>query len=793
MDVKRSFGIGLKLLIFTFLTLFILPGFSTYANNLNKKNILIINSYSEGLSWTKNESDGILDTLEEAGEMFDISVEYMDWKTYPSGENLKYLHNYMKYKYYQRKIDVIISTDDAALKFALDNRAELFDNAPVVFCGVNPEGVSVLTSGKENITGVAEKVDAEGTIKAALGINPELKEIYVVFDNSESGISTWELINKAAAEVCPYIRLVPLNSGNYTAILNRAGDVGKDGIILMTTYYSDTDGNTLGFEKFTEMVCQASKVPVYHLYEFGLGHGVAGGSMLSGRVQGELAGKMALRVLNGENISDIPVYMDKTTQYMFDYKVLGLFNIKTSLVPRRSIIINNPYSVFSEYKNFFISASIIIVLLSGFIIILLFYLRRINKIKRELADSNSELSQLYEELTASDEELRIQYDELTEMQKNLVQSETRYRQLYEKMLNGYVVFEPVLDRENKIQDIRFIEYNQSYLQQMKASVSISLGQTWTEVFGTVNRNQPVYLRVLLTGETEQFEAHDAKNNQFFLVNAFKLNENQIGVVFENITNYKSAIREIRKLNEELEERVQERTQELQSAVSQLESFTYTVSHDLKSPLRAVDSYIRIIMEDYGRTINRDAAGMLTSVRNISKEMMEMINKLLLYTTASRSELNFEEVNSEDLFLACFNEMKAAYPDRNIDLIIETGLPNVTADRILLKQVINNILSNAFKFTKGREKAQIRIGSALTEKEYTFYVRDNGIGFDMSYSGKLYGIFQRLHTSDEFEGSGIGLVTIKKIIEKHGGSTWIEGTQGVGATIYFTLPYIEKNA
>lgn len=791
MVVKKSFGVGLKLLLFIILTLFIYPGFSTYASNLNKKNILIINSYSEGLSWTKNESDGILDTLDKAGEMFDISVEYMDWKTYPTGRNLQYLHNYMKYKYYQKKIDVIITTDDAALKFALDNREELFGSAPVVFCGVNPEGVKALADGKENVTGIVEEVDAEGTIKAALRINPELKDIYVVFDNSESGISTWELINKTASDVCPYIRLVPLNSGNYRDILNKVGDVGQEGIILITTYFSDTDGNSLGFESFTEMVCQTSKVPVYHLYEFGLGYGALGGSMLSGRIQGELAGKMALRVINGEKISDIPVYKDKTTQLMFDYKVLDSFNISSNRVPDKSIIINNPYSVFSENKNFFISAAIIIVLLCGFIIILLLYLIRINKIKQELADSNTELSQLYEELTASDEELRMQYDELTEIQKSLVQSETRYKQLYEKMLNGYVVFEPVLDYENKIQDIRFIEYNQSYLLQMKTSVSIVSGQTWTEVFANVNRNQSIYMRVLLTGETEQFEAYDAKDNQFFLVNAFKLNEKQIGVVFENITNYKLAIKEVRKLNEELEERVQERTQELQSAVLQLEAFTYTVSHDLKSPLRAVDSYIRIIMEDYGRSINRDAVEMLASVRNISKEMMDMINKLLLYTTASRSELNFEEVNTEDVFQACFTAMKAAYTGRNIDLIIETGLPNVIADRILFKQVINNILSNAFKFTKGCEKAQIRIGTTLTEKEYTFYVKDNGIGFDMSYSSKLYGIFQRLHTSDEFEGSGIGLVTIKKIIEKHGGSTWIEGAQGVGATIYFTIPYVEK--
>ena len=168
----------------------------------------------------------------------------------------------------------------------------------------------------------------------------------------------------------------------------------------------------------------------------------------------------------------------------------------------------------------------------------------------------------------------------------------------------------------------------------------------------------------------------------------------------------------------------------------------------------------------------------------------MIEKLLEYSTASQARLNIEEINMEDKFLACFNELKAAYPDRKIEMIIETGLPNIYADKVLMKQAITNILSNAFKFTRGREQARITVGSTLTEDAYVFYIRDNGTGFDMNYSSKLFGIFQRLHTSDEYEGTGIGLVTIKNIIEKHGGKVWLEGEVGVGATIYFSIPYID---
>jgi light-regulated signal transduction histidine kinase (bacteriophytochrome) len=143
---------------------------------------------------------------------------------------------------------------------------------------------------------------------------------------------------------------------------------------------------------------------------------------------------------------------------------------------------------------------------------------------------------------------------------------------------------------------------------------------------------------------------------------------------------------------------------------------------------------------------------------------------------------------EEIFTKVYSELSSANHDREVKLIIETGLPNIYADKIMIRQAVYNILSNAFKFTKNQDKAIIRVGSTITESEYIFYIRDNGVGFDMEFSSKLFGIFQRLHTSDEFEGSGIGLVTVKKIIHKHGGRVWIEGEVNKGATLYFTLPF-----
>jgi len=241
------------------------------------------------------------------------------------------------------------------------------------------------------------------------------------------------------------------------------------------------------------------------------------------------------------------------------------------------------------------------------------------------------------------------------------------------------------------------------------------------------------------------------------------------------------------LNEELEHKVAERTDELQNALNELEAFTYTVSHDLKSPLRAIEGYSRFVLEDLESGPGEETAEMIHNIRNISLDMIEMINKLLEYSTMTKTEIVEESVDSGELFKSIINELLSVNSDRNIELKVITELPVVSADKVLFRQVLYNILSNAVKFTKLKDRAIIEVGCSINEGEYIFHVRDNGVGFDMQYSGKLFGIFQRLHTKDEFDGSGIGLVTVKKIIQKHGGRVWIKGSMGQGATVYFTLP------
>jgi two-component system sensor histidine kinase/response regulator len=227
--------------------------------------------------------------------------------------------------------------------------------------------------------------------------------------------------------------------------------------------------------------------------------------------------------------------------------------------------------------------------------------------------------------------------------------------------------------------------------------------------------------------------------------------------------------------------------ELQDMVNELESFSYTVSHDLKSPLRAIEGYSKILLEDQCSALNEDGNEMLSNIKNTCCDMIAMISKLLEYSTTAHLEICKEPVNISEMFNSAFSQLKSLYSERFIEFEFDTGMPPVLADPILIKEVIYNILSNAIKFTKNSEKALIVVGCKMGIGEYVFYVKDNGVGIDMEFSGKLFRIFQRLHSPDEFEGNGIGLATVRKIIKKHGGETWIEGKLNEGVTIYFTLP------
>lgn len=420
--------------IFSLFLLFCLFGSSiTVSANTNAKDmykkVLIINSYHKGLSWTDEEVDGITAKLKTSNISSEIYTEYMDWKRYPSPENLDLFYSNIKLKYSDKSLDLVICTDDAALQFALKNRSKLFINVPIVFCGINEESVSELINGNDNVTGVEEGIDPENTIKLALKINPSLKDIYLIYDNTESGISTGKLTSEAIRKINNHLNIIPLNDKSLDEIIKISSTLKDDSIILLANYSTDIYGNFIDNKDFTKIIGQASSVPLFHLYDFGVGNGSIGGSLLSGKLQGTEAAKIAIDILSGKSIATVPISKEKTIHTIFDYTQLKRFNVKLNELPKNSEIINKPHTIIESYPVIFYSTLSIFICLLIFIITLLFYIKKINKMKLELQDNHEHLTQLYEELAATDEELRSQFDELLTTQDKLEKSEERLEYL----------------------------------------------------------------------------------------------------------------------------------------------------------------------------------------------------------------------------------------------------------------------------------------------------------------------------------------------------------------------------
>jgi PAS domain S-box-containing protein len=342
-------------------------------------------------------------------------------------------------------------------------------------------------------------------------------------------------------------------------------------------------------------------------------------------------------------------------------------------------------------------------------------------------------------------------------------------------------------------DFRIVRANKALASGLGKTLAQCVGSHCYRIFGCsekIPHNCP-HTQLLADGGEHTAEIHIAGTHRDFFVSVSPLRDKAgklIGGVYvaRDITERKRAEDEIRRLNAELEGRVAERTAQLTAANQELEAFAYSVSHDLRSPLRHMTGFAQLLMKRSADHPDEKSIHYAGKIVGAAERMAMLIDGLLSFSRTGRSDMQRVEFSLRELMLNSIRELEVETEGRDISWDIDE-LPSVWGDPVLLKLVCDNLLANAVKFTRPRPRTEINIGCREEVDEHVIFVRDNGVGFDMGQVDRLFGVFHRLHLQEEFEGTGIGLANVRRIISRHGGRTWAESSPEKGATFYFSLP------
>ncbi|HPG01047.1 MAG TPA: CHASE4 domain-containing protein [Kiritimatiellia bacterium] len=381
-------------------------------------------------------------------------------------------------------------------------------------------------------------------------------------------------------------------------------------------------------------------------------------------------------------------------------------------------------------------------------------------------------------------------DDVNQMLASLAESESEVRKAkedWERTFNAVPDLICIINNEHQI-----VRLNQAMADRLGVRMEAAVGKKCHEIVHGCDALLNGCPHQMLLGDKREHsvELREVRLNGDFHVTASPVTNARgelLGCVHvaRDVTAQRQAERQIQKLNAELEDRVAQRTAQLEAANKELEAFAYSISHDLRAPLRSIDGFSQAVLEDASDVVPEEVMDNLKRVRAAAQRMGRLIDGLLMLSRLTRRELHVEKVDLGGLVRLILQDYQKNEPTRDVSIVVQDGV-QAQGDPELLRIVLQNLVDNAWKFTGRQERAMIEFGEDQRDGRRIFFVRDDGAGFDMQYASKLFGAFQRLHAPSEFEGTGLGLATVQRIIHRHGGSVWAEAEVGKGATFYFTL-------
>lgn len=710
--------------------------------------VLFLNSYHPGLGWSDQILEGVRKSM---GPHEQLAVEYLDSKHFESRELDSAFAREFAFKYADNQPRVVFASDDYALKFLLHWRDSLFPGVPVVFCGVNDFHPSML-QGRRGYTGISQWNRMVETAALITRLFPDARDVWVVTESSATGTGNRRRLDSLARSIRSGMRFHFLDSAGtprWSEIESKVASLGSGDVVYWSELFLDRHGMFIDPEVDLGALVERSKVPFFTHQAAYLSAGILGGDCNRGVEHGLQAGTLLRKVLDGIPADSIPVQEDASTAPTFRWDVLKRFGVDADRLPPGSIVLGRPVPVWKAYPAQAVAALTGIVLLAAMAAGLFVSLRRVRRSREEVRGSEAALRRMFDVIPDAvfvhDDEGRIEF------------------------LNA---------GGSRMYDVDPTDVVRLGIKDLSAESSLAKTDV-RALCGKAFQNERVVFewKAMKPRTREEFDVEVSLTAMRFE------GRSRIVAVVRDVTERVLARKILEDAKDDLERKVSERTQELVQANRELEAFSYSVSHDLRTPLRALDGFAKALEEDLGDELGEDHKDYLRRIQAASVRMGSIIDDLLHLSRISMCPLERVPVDMD----AIVRQILPDYPEMEYDVEWRVGkMPGAMADPDLLKPLWTNLISNAVKYTALSEKRRIEIGSRIGSSGLEWFIKDNGAGFEPSRAHNLFKPFRRLHGPEEFSGSGIGLAIAHRIVSRHGGRIWAEGEVGKGAVFHFTL-------
>ena len=715
------------------------------------KGVLVLDWYTKDHPWNVKFDQSFRTSLQSVSAgVFEYYFEYLESNRFPGEKQSRILRDFLLQKYAGDRIDVLVVNSDASLDFLLKYRKSLFPNIPIVFIAARHPKTEEL-SNKPGLTGIININTYKKTLDLALELHPATEQVFVISGTTQGDKKFETLAREELRGYESRIQFTYLTDLTPDELVLKMKSLPMRSIVFYVWQQSRNGvGKIIETGDIFNLIAPSTSVPIYGMTARNVGFGLLGGYVTSPETIGSKAAEMVFRIAQGAQAQNIAIENAPTTP-MFDWRELRRWGIDEKTLPPGSIIRFKELSYWEQHKQYILGALAVFVVQSLFIAYLILERARRQRVSKGLRESEERFSKAFH---SSPQPMTI----------------------------------------TSLEDGKYLDVNDRFLELSGYSREEVIGHSsielnfWEGMAARAELVDPLKNGRSVRNLESRFRSKNGRI-RYFLSSADLIELNgqlRVLVAASDITERKQAEEELNLLNAELEKRVADRTDELDAKARELESFAYSVAHDLKAPLRGIEGYSRLLLEDHMDALGEEGRDFLRAIRGSTERMNLLIDDLLAYSRIERRAFSAEPIEIRPLVENLIKERRIEFEERKIIFTMEVNGSVVIADTAGLSQALRNYLDNAIKFTSETRDPRIEVGADETEKSCRLWVRDNGVGFDMKFHDRIFEIFHRLHPMENYPGTGIGLAIVRKAIERMGGRVWAESEPGKGATFYLEV-------